>query len=279
MTPPEAAQSPYRQGNWTVIKLKEELRKRDLSPVGNKDSLIGRLEKDDRTQIATPIKKRRAFGKATPHPKSKSPSKEQEEHSRSPTKSKSLSRSPSKGRNSSSISPSKSPLIKSKKSPEKNLDSSSKTDNVINPFEVVGVDIDNSKSFSPSSQSQKRKKYVRRSFLDEGTPARSSGRVRRPAVHKNELSEKKKSRSRKRSKSRDIGSSPSSKSRTRKSLSRSTSRSTTTSTYSSAAFNIIDERLSGPQDCTDVDVWTTTYLQQLPGRVRFSDDPTLFYSF
>ena len=50
-TPP---QSRYRQGTWTVTKLKEELRNRNLSPVGKKTELIDRLERADQTGSATP---------------------------------------------------------------------------------------------------------------------------------------------------------------------------------------------------------------------------------
>lgn len=51
-------QSRYRQGTWTVTKLKEELRNRNLSPAGNKTELIDRLERADRTGSATPKDRR-----------------------------------------------------------------------------------------------------------------------------------------------------------------------------------------------------------------------------
>ena len=44
---PETPQSRYQLGSWTVTRLKDELRSRNLSPMGNKDQLIARLEHDD----------------------------------------------------------------------------------------------------------------------------------------------------------------------------------------------------------------------------------------
>lgn len=51
-------QSRYRQGTWTVTKLKEELRNRNLSPAGTKTELIDRLERADRIEGVT-LKDRR----------------------------------------------------------------------------------------------------------------------------------------------------------------------------------------------------------------------------
>ena len=53
-TPPIATNARYRHGTWTVTKLKEELRSRNLSPAGNKLDLIDRLERDDLMGGATP---------------------------------------------------------------------------------------------------------------------------------------------------------------------------------------------------------------------------------
>lgn len=47
----EVPPSPYRVGNWTVTKLKEELKQRSLSSTGRKLDLIERLEEADRTPI------------------------------------------------------------------------------------------------------------------------------------------------------------------------------------------------------------------------------------
>ena len=43
--------SPYRVGNWTVTRLKEELKQRNLNLVGRKIDLIERLEQADRTPL------------------------------------------------------------------------------------------------------------------------------------------------------------------------------------------------------------------------------------
>ena len=43
--------SPYRVGNWTVTKLKEELKQRNLVSYGRKLDLIERLEESDRTPV------------------------------------------------------------------------------------------------------------------------------------------------------------------------------------------------------------------------------------
>lgn len=51
---PETPQSHYRVGSWTVTKLKDELRSRNLSPVGNKSELIERLERSHNTESVTP---------------------------------------------------------------------------------------------------------------------------------------------------------------------------------------------------------------------------------
>lgn len=53
--PPATASSPYRQGNWTITQLKEELKQRNLSPAGKKQELIDRLERYEKDQqTATP---------------------------------------------------------------------------------------------------------------------------------------------------------------------------------------------------------------------------------
>lgn len=51
---PETPQSHYQLGTWTVTKLKDELRSRNLSPAGSKTELIARLEHNDSQVITTP---------------------------------------------------------------------------------------------------------------------------------------------------------------------------------------------------------------------------------
>lgn len=53
----ETPQSGYQLGSWTVTKLKDELRNRNLSPMGNKNELIARLEKSDH-ESSTPCGRR-----------------------------------------------------------------------------------------------------------------------------------------------------------------------------------------------------------------------------
>lgn len=53
---PNTPETRYRFGTWTVTKLKDELRNRNLSPVGKKTELIERLERAD--EIGTSPSKR-----------------------------------------------------------------------------------------------------------------------------------------------------------------------------------------------------------------------------
>ena len=55
---PETPSSPYRVGNWTVTKLKNELKDRNLSPMGKKVELIARLERHDSEGGGTPSRRR-----------------------------------------------------------------------------------------------------------------------------------------------------------------------------------------------------------------------------
>lgn len=52
---PDTPPSTYKMGSWTVTRLRDELRSRNLSPVGNKPQLVERLAHANSESGTTPI--------------------------------------------------------------------------------------------------------------------------------------------------------------------------------------------------------------------------------